>query len=56
MCEVEAGGLLVVVVRLLLLLLLLEEVVVVVVPVTDWCLLRLVPKPNDFKRELIKSM
>ena len=36
-------------------LLLLVEVVVVV-PVTDWCLLRLVPNPNDFKRELIKSM
>lgn len=41
---------------LLLLMLLLVEVVVVVVPVTDWCLLRLVPNPNDFKRELIKSM
>lgn len=44
------------VVKLLLLVLLLVEVVVVVVPVTDWCLLRLVPNPNDFKRELIKSM
>ena len=43
------------VVKLLLLVLLLVEVVVVV-PVTDWCLLRLVPNPNDFKRELIKSM
>lgn len=44
------------VVKLLLLMLLLVEVVVVVVPVTDWCLLRLVPNPNDFKRELIKSI
>lgn len=41
---------------LLLMLLLVVVVVVVVVPVTDWCLLRLVPNPNDFKRELIKSM